>query len=108
MPDTVRVTIEAKNPLRRAIDGEERLWRVWWKWGIPVAVAANILTLFAEMAFMADYDTLGNATDVLKFLIYIAWFQMAWRCSKNTDNPAWTVFTRLAVALGFGVAAITL
>jgi hypothetical protein len=99
---------EGITPFERAQHGEERLWRIWWQWGIPLAMFASGLTVLAGMLHEADYRASGDALDVVKFLIYIAWFRMAWRCSKNTDQPLWTNLTRLAVCLGFGVIAFTL
>lgn len=94
--------------LQRAHRGEERLWRIWWHLGIPLAMLANALTVGAEMLHEVDYRASGDTLDVIKFLLYIAWFRLAWRCSANTDNPIWTTLTRLAVGLGLGVTAVVI
>jgi hypothetical protein len=92
---------------QRANRGEERLWRIWWQWGIPLGLFANALTVLAEAFHDADWVGTGDAIDILKFLLFVAWFRVAWRCSKNTEHPLWTHLARLAICLGFGVTAIT-
>jgi hypothetical protein len=94
--------------LQRANRGEEKLWKIWWQWGIPLGMAANVLTVLAEVSREADYPATGDALDILKLLLYVGWFRLAWRCSKNTDHPVWTNLARLAIFLGFGVAAVTI
>lgn len=99
------------NPIRslqRAHSGEEKLWKIWWQWGIPLAIIANYLTEFAEALRDAEHPAAGDAVDVVKLLLFIAWCRLAWRCAKNTDRPIWGNLTKLAVLLGFGVAAVTL
>jgi hypothetical protein len=96
-----------KNSLLRAVKGEERLWKVWWLWGMPVGLGASALTLAAEALREALYYGSGDAVDVLKFLLYLIWFSAAWRCSGNVNHRIWTFVSRLAIALGLGVAAIT-
>ena len=93
--------------LQRAHDGKEKLWKIWWQWGIPLAVLANGLTLIAEMVREAGHPAVGDAIDIVKLLLFLAWCRLAWRCAKNTDRPIWSKLARLAVLLGFGVAAVT-
>ena len=94
--------------LQRASRGEEKLWVVWWQWGIPLALLANALTLMAEAAREADRFAAGDALDVFKLLLFLAWLRLAWRCSNNTARPHWGALARLALFLGFGLAALTI
>jgi hypothetical protein len=96
------------NFLRRANRGEEKLWKIWWQWGIPLVIVANVLTVLAQVSREAGQPATGDAIDILKFLLYVGWFRLAWLCSKNTDRPIWTNLARFAIFLGFGVAAVTI
>jgi len=99
-----------RNPitsLQRAHRGEEKLWKIWWQWGIPLGMLVNVLAVLAEASREAERPLAGEALDILKFLFLAGWFQLAWRCSKNTHRPIWTSLARLAILLGFGVAAVT-
>lgn len=92
---------------RRALSGEEQLWKVWWLWGIPVALAATAFTLSAEFLRMDGRHAWGEFLDVLKFLVYAAWLTAAWRCAEKTSHPAARIAGRLAVAAGVLTAALT-
>lgn len=92
---------------RRALAGEERLWRIWWLGGIPVALAATALTLSAEFLRIDGYHTWGNFFDVLKLLVYAGWFTAAWRSAGNTENSPARLAGRLAVAAGVVTVAFT-
>ena len=92
----------------RALQGEERLWKVWWLAGIPVAWATSALVLAAE-----DLRSLGpwawgwgDALDAARLLVYLAWFRLAWRCSRNVQGAAWTPRARAALAAGLFASAM--
>jgi hypothetical protein len=98
---------DLRTPLRLALNGEERLWKVCWLWGIPVGVAAIALTVFAEMSRDAGWNGAGAGLDVVKLLVYLTWFGAAWRCSGNVVNRTWTGIARAAIALALGITALT-
>ena len=92
----------------RALRGEERLWRVWWLGGIPVGCITGVLVLAAERlrATGASAWGWGDACDVARLLVYLAWFLLAWRCSRNVENIAWTPLARGALLAGLVLSAI--
>ncbi len=93
--------------LRRALAGEERLWKVWWLGGIPVALAATALTLTAEFLRVDGHHSWGNFFDVLKLLACALWFTAAWRSAQNTAHRPSRLAGRIAVAAGVVTAALT-
>jgi len=92
----------------RALRGEEKLWRVWWLGGIPAGCITGALILVAEhlRASGASAWGWGDACDVARFLVYVAWFMLAWRCSRNVDSVAWTPLARGALLVGLVLSAI--
>ena len=92
---------------RRALAGEERLWKIWWLGGIPVALSATALTLAAEFARVDGYHRSGDFVDLLKLLVYAAWLTAAWRSAENTTHFPSRLAGRLAVAAGVLTAALT-
>ena len=78
---------------------EER-WRVWWRWGIPIAWLASILVLAAESARNAGYESGGALLDVARLAVYWWWMRLAWKCSRNVDQGWWTPLSRAVLALG--------
>ena len=89
-----------------ASQGEERLWKVWWLAGIPVGWIITVLVLVAERLRDSGAPGWGNALDVSQFLIYLVWFQLAWRCSRNVERAVWTHLARGALAAGLVLSAI--
>jgi hypothetical protein len=92
----------------RTLRGEERLWKVWWYAGIPVALITGALVIVAERlrASGASAWGWGDLCDASRFLLYLAWFIPAWRCSKNVERAAWTPLARGALAAGLVLSAI--
>jgi hypothetical protein len=88
------------------VTGEGKLWRIWWLAGIPVGWLTAVLVLLAENAHISGNRGWGDALDVTRFLVYFAWFRLAWRASHNVANPAWTPFARGALAAGLVLSAM--
>jgi len=85
----------------RSRDGRERLWKIWWLCGIPVAWVTSVLVIAAEAARNADHPVAGDWLDVLRLLVYILWAQLAWHCAHNVETRLWAPVARCALAAGF-------
>lgn len=83
----------------------EKLWRVWWLWGMPVAWAASALVVGAEFMRNAGQEGWGSALDIVRFALYWWWMRLAWRSSDNVGNPLWSPVSRVALLLGLTVHA---
>jgi hypothetical protein len=81
----------------------EKLWRIWWLWGIPTAWIASALILVAESARDAGYSSGGDFLDVARLALYWWWMRLAWKCARNVENPFWTPMSRAVLALGLVV-----
>jgi len=84
----------------------EKLWRVWWLWGIPVAWAASALVIGAEFARLSGYHRLGDAVDIGRLAIYWWWMRIAWSCAGNVANPVWSPVSRAILVLGLTANAL--
>ena len=80
--------------------------RVWWTAGIPVAWLITAFVLLAESARTAGLHGVGAALDVTQFLIYVAWFRLAWRASRNIRRFAWRTIAQGALATGLVLSAM--
>jgi hypothetical protein len=85
----------------------QELWKVWWLWGIPLALITSALVLGGETAREARLHSLGNLLDVVRLALYWFWCRMAWKCSANVDHPAWNVLSKGALAAGFVATVFT-
>ena len=92
---------------RRALHGAERLWKIFWLGAIPVALGATALTFGADALRDEGHHATGAFVDVLKLLLYAAWFVAVWRCARNASNLLGAAAGRLAVAGGVLAAALT-
>jgi hypothetical protein len=84
-----------------ATAGTQRLWKIWWLWGIPVGWTTSGMMLGAELIREAGYYGWGNLLDVMRLLVYFSWARLAWRCARNVENFRWTPVVRIALAAGF-------
>ena len=95
-----------KNFLRtflRSHNGRERLWKVWWICGIPVAWATSALVIVAEAARVGGHPSAGDGLDVVRLLIYVLWAQLAWQCAHNVETWLWVPVARCALMAGFAL-----
>jgi len=84
----------------------EKLWSVWWLWGIPVAWGASALLLAAEFARDAGHHSLGDALDVARLALYWWWMRIAWACSGNVAHRIWSPLSRAALLVGLTANAL--
>lgn len=105
---TVSAFSAIRRSVSRALRGEERLWRIWWLAGIPVACITGLLVLAAESlrGLGAWAWGWGDACDAARLLVYLAWFLPAWRCSRNAGHGAWTWLARGALLAGLVLSAM--
>lgn len=85
---------------------DERLSRAWWIAGVPAAWLITVLVLLAESAHSAGHRGVGDLLSVTQFLIYFAWFRLAWRASHNIVDSAWRPVARGALAAGLVLSAM--
>jgi hypothetical protein len=102
----MHIRIGALDGPRNLLSPEEKLWKVWWLWGVPVAWITSALVLLAEELRMAGLHSAGNLLDVAKLAVYWYWCRLAWRCSGNVGNPVWTFLSKGALAVGLGVTVL--
>lgn len=84
----------------RSRDGRERLWKIWWLCGVPVAWATSALVIGAEAARVAQHPIAADWMDVLRILIYTLWAQLAWQCGHNVSTKIWSPLSRFALTAG--------
>jgi hypothetical protein len=90
----------------RSRNGRERLWKVWWICGVPVAWATSALVVGAEAARMGGHPAAGDGLDVVRLLIYMLWAQLAWRCAHNVETRLWEPMSRFALTAGLVLAVM--
>ena len=78
----------------------ERLWRVWWVWGLALASLIAALIFAAEAVREAGHDRWGDALDLARLAVYWAWLHRVWKCAANVRNPVWTPIARVVAVLG--------
>ena len=88
-------------------DARDRLWKVWWLWGIPLAWATSALILLAEYLRQRGLHAAGDFCDVARLAVYWFWCRETWRASTKVSSPVWTALSRLALAGGLVVTVLS-
>jgi len=92
--------------LRRARRGEERLWKVWWFLGIPLAGVAGALMIGADALRESGTHAWAAALDLARLVLYWFWFGLTWRCSRNVRHAWWTAVARAALLAGLALTVL--
>jgi len=85
----------------------EKLWKVWWLWGIPFAWITTLLVLAAEHFRLDGLHFAGDLLDIARLAVYWFWCRLAWQCSANVANPLWTPLSRAALAAGLVITVLS-
>jgi hypothetical protein len=97
----------ALNGPRSFLYAREKLWKVWWLWGVPIAWITSALVIGAEESRIAGLTSLGDFLDVARLAAYWFWCRLAWRCSANAKHRAWEYLSKGALAVGFVATVFT-
>jgi hypothetical protein len=84
----------------RSRDGQERLWKIWWLCGIPVAWLATVLLMCGEQLRTAGHPLIADWLDVARILLYALWAQLARQCAHNVAAKVWSPVSRCALIAG--------
>ena len=86
--------------LARAWRGEERLWKVWWYIGAPIAVLDKAVSVAISARLVLGHPVLSLAATSALLIAYLAWCVMAWNCAPNVNKAIWTPIARIVITLG--------
>lgn len=82
--------------IKRALRGEEKLWKVFWICGFVVPVIAGLL-----LGIVLSLLPLLAIPFGLLWLAYIIWWLVAtWRCAYNAEAKIWGHLARVYTLLG--------
>ena len=82
------------NQIKAAWKGDEKLWKVFWVFFLPVAIPLGIARFFAGW-YVIQYESL-----VFAVLIWAVWVYVSlWRCAFNARWPGWGYIIRAFVIL---------
>lgn len=84
----------------------DRLWKIWWLWGIPVGWLTIALVIAAEEFREAGWMAAGDFLDVARLSVYWGWCRLAWIASGNASITA-RLAARAALAAGFAATVLT-
>jgi hypothetical protein len=99
---------------KQAIRGEERLWKVFWLWGVLLYVVSNLIGFFSMLlpsvigAATVVYllGLIGLCGLILVFVYPIVWIISMWRCRRNIESTIGLVLTLLSSVLFLYVQAL--
>lgn len=90
-------TKETASLFKRAWNGQEPLWKVWWLMGVPLNLI--LIPLFAVLATPKIPAPLYLGALVPYLLIFFAWTRAAWLCAPNVEHRVWMIIARVMLVL---------
>lgn len=82
---------------KRAWNGEEPLWKVWWLIGVPLNLL--LIPLVAVLATPKMPTPLYFGALALYLPAFFAWIRAAWLCAPNVEHRVWMVLARVVLVL---------
>lgn len=80
------------NPIMRAWSGQERLWKVFWIYGVLFGIIIGIAAAIAGVSQTIPY--------IVANIIYGLWLVVAeWRCAFNATWKIWGYVVRVLIVL---------
>lgn len=78
--------------IKRAWKGQEKLWKVWWLYGVLVVIALALMQKMLPMVPLMVFV-------VVRLLYSLWWYVAAWRCAWNASAKFWGILVRILVVL---------
>ena len=106
--------------IKRAWRGEERLWKVWWLFGVFINVSgllfgwllvrvSQLIVIKLNLnfdSFLESHLFISLLLSVVGILLgcailyyYLTWWGMAWACAHNARNRSWGYVAKGCVIL---------
>jgi len=89
---------------KRAWKGEEKLWKVWWLFGVPLNIVSKILQKMSEMAPPPIPIQVIWLLLLCAFVLWVYWCIAVWRCAPNVETKSWTYVARALVVVSILLA----
>jgi hypothetical protein len=94
-----------KESFKKSWKGEEKLWKVFWIWGVPIylsAIPIGSITMGIEMTnsniFAIHLALLVGILGIIFAFIYPIIFCVSlWRCAKNSDKKIYLISARIFI-----------
>jgi len=86
--------------VQQAWRGEERLWRVFWVYGVALSIVGFFGSLAVELGTAMSSGVVGTPSESTWFLYYHIWLAVSecywvwlgvslWRCAFNVQRRVW-------------------
>jgi hypothetical protein len=85
------------NWIKRALRGEERLWKVFWIYGVVFSI---ILAIIGFLVSSGSGSTAGYVVLGIKIIYWIFLCIAQWRCAFNADWKIWGYVVRILLIIG--------
>ena len=91
--------------IKRAWRGEERLWKVFWIYGVLMGIVFGLVGPIARSAF----GNIGFIVALVIQVIYWIWLLVAqWRCAFNAEWQIWSYVVRIFVVISLSAIPLAL
>lgn len=84
---------------KRSFAEKEKLYKVWWLWGLPMFVAFYVVNRYIIYRWLWESTLILYAFFFATLPLMIFWWICAWRCAPNVENRVWMYAARAIVVL---------
>lgn len=100
------VDLKKENFVTKCWNGKEKLWVVFWVYGIALNIAGGF---FIKPTLENNTNPLINLVLIVVVIILSVWWpQSVWRCADNTSNKAYGILAKFYAAVAFLSAILIL
>ncbi|MBN1227012.1 MAG: hypothetical protein JXA79_08460 [Deltaproteobacteria bacterium] len=85
--------------LKNSFAGREKLYRVWWFWGLPMFVAFYAGSRIVIHRWLWESTSILYSFFSVTLVMLIFWWICAWRCAPNVQNRVWLYAARGIIVL---------
>ncbi len=93
--------------IKIAWNGEERLWKVFWLWGVTIYLSVIPIGSFVMVQHKIFLNVITSILVIIvgvmglifAFIYPVIFCVALWRCAKNTDNKIYSILGRSFVPL---------
>lgn len=87
--------------IKRAWNGQEKLWKVYWLYGVLLGIVAQVIFLGLEiLSAIGGFYIVACVLATLLLLAYAVWSNVAlWRCAWNAKATFWGYVVRILVVI---------
>lgn len=85
--------------VKRAWRGEEKLWKVYWVYGIFIPWIAYLVLVYGPWQLYKKPIITYAHFEAIDYIYSLLWIVALWRCAPNANEESWMMLARIMASL---------